>query len=142
MAAALIRDEDRFLILRRPAEGFLGGMWELPTTEIVSGETTETRLLTAIETHTSIEAEKICHITDIKHAYTHFKLRLSLFLVDTTGPSIPRLPHPEKRWIRLENIEEYPFHKAVHKCFPAIKKMIDQRIRCDQGAITYRPGAA
>ena len=144
-AAALVLKGDRFLILRRPAEGFLGGMWELPATEIPPGEDVHTRLLNALGKHVKqadLSISAITHLTTIRHAYTHFKLEMSLFLVETDPPILPAPSNSHRRWIGWKNIGEYPFHKAIHKCFPAIRKAICGQDSSHQGAITYRPGAA
>ena len=60
------------------------------------------------------------HLTTVKHAYTHFKLHMDVFLCRAAAGRI-RLDGPEDfRWIYPENIDEFPFHKAVHKSFPAL----------------------
>ena len=141
-AAALVLKDDRFLILRRPAEGFLGGMWELPTTDIVPGEDIQTCLASAIGKHAELSIRAMDLLTTINHSYTHFKLVMSLWLVEIHPPILPGPSNSRRKWIGLEDIEEYPFHKAIHKCFPAIQEAINSQTRSHQGAITYRPGAA
>jgi A/G-specific adenine glycosylase len=120
MAAGLVFHEGRFLVIQRPSEGFLGGMWELPGGVLEGNVSIETALGERIVAQTGVQVTPIQHIADVKHAYTHFKLKLSLYAccLPSGSPSLEKRSG-DLRWIGVDEIESYPFHKAMHKCFAA-----------------------
>ncbi|GHF50818.1 7,8-dihydro-8-oxoguanine-triphosphatase [Kitasatospora xanthocidica] len=56
VVAAVVMDGDRVLLLRRPADDFMPGLWELPSGKVETGEDFESALLreTAEETGLTI----------------------------------------------------------------------------------------
>ena len=38
----------------------------------------------------------------------------------------------DHRWIKLENLDDYPFPKANHKFFPALIKFVGSRVEEDK----------
>lgn len=124
--AVLIQKDNTFLILKRNAQIFLGGMWELPNFSVKKGTNAERMLKKEIDINLGIVLESLEKINDIRHAYTHFKLEMQLYYCSINSKTIDEGNTDEIRWITLEEIDHYPFHKAIHKCFPDVKKMLDQ----------------
>ncbi|WP_329563740.1 NUDIX hydrolase [Kitasatospora sp. NBC_01266] len=66
VAAAIVTDADRVLLVRRKPDDFMGGMWEIPSGKVEEGET----VLLALHRET---AEETCLIIDSVHSYVgHF----------------------------------------------------------------------
>lgn len=128
MATGLILNKEHFLVIKRPLQGFLGGMWEFPGGLCEKGCPQESTLLKNIESQTGLIVIPEKHIVNIKHAYTHFQLRLSLYAcIIQPGGNIPA-NSIDFKWITLDEIPDYPFHKAVHKCFPAVQEWINRHL--------------
>ncbi|MBU0994294.1 MAG: A/G-specific adenine glycosylase [Proteobacteria bacterium] len=119
MVAGLIVKNDQFLIVQREEHGFLGGMWELPGGPVTI-ESPEESLASAVKKRTGISVTVTAHLTHVGHAYTHFKLKLSVYLCHPVSPVTRLTADANRTWIHPKDIPEYPFHKAMHKCFPKV----------------------
>jgi A/G-specific adenine glycosylase len=103
-----------FLLRQRPLEGFLGGLWEFPTFDQPPGlkaDQAAARLLSDLCLHGSLEK-----VGEVRHAYSHFKLELSLFSVDieiVEGVA----EESEYCWCSRVELESMPLHGAHRKAF-------------------------
>ncbi|MFF2040585.1 NUDIX domain-containing protein [Kitasatospora sp. NPDC058170] len=59
VVAAVITDGDRVLLLRRPADDFMPGLWELPSGKVEPGEDFERALLRETEEETGLTVNQI-----------------------------------------------------------------------------------
>ncbi len=125
LAAGVVVRNRKILITRRESEGFLGGMWEFPGYTVKNKEAPESACIRAIKDQTNLNVLIDTKLTTVKHAYTHFKLNMNLFLCRFVSGRI-RLNGPEDyRWISPKSINNFPFHKAVHKSFPSVLSALE-----------------
>lgn len=103
---AVIEDGGRFLIQQRPVGGLLGGLWEFPGGKRKEGESREAALRRELSEEVGAEVTDIRFLTTIIHAYTRFRVSLSVFSCRMKGPPIP--PRPGRRWVSLSSIRRYP----------------------------------
>ncbi len=78
--ALIVSGPGGFLLRQRPPEGLLGGMWEFPTADwcpALVAEQVAAHLLSDLALHGTPKK-----VGEIRHAYSHFKLELSVFKVD------------------------------------------------------------
>jgi A/G-specific adenine glycosylase len=114
--------KDRFLITRRKPEGLLGGLWEFPGGKVQKGEASEETCEREVLEEVNLRVKIIEHLTTVKHAYTHFKIIMDVFVCDYIKGRI-RLNGPDDfRWINLKQTKNYPFPKATLKVLPFLKK--------------------
>ena len=120
--ALIIKREHNLMLRQRPAEGFLGGLWELPSADItdnLSPDQVACRLLTDLGWQGA--ADRLC---DVRHAYSHFKLELAVYLVvvDLHG-----LVAEESgfSWFGYDALAALPVHGAHRKA-------------CEKLAVAYR----
>ncbi|MBE0576663.1 MAG: A/G-specific adenine glycosylase [Desulfuromonadales bacterium] len=115
--ALIISSLDGILLRQRPPEGFLGGLWEFPTVDLSSGlepEQAAARLLSELLLH-----GKIAKVGDVRHAYSHFKLELTVFAVEAT-PASGAAEGSSYRWCRGVEFERLPLHGAHRKAYHQI----------------------
>ncbi|MGD9211567.1 MAG: A/G-specific adenine glycosylase [Desulfobacteraceae bacterium] len=125
IAVGVVRKKGRILITRRQPEGLLGGLWEFPGGKIHSDETPTQACKREIFEETSLTINNLSFLTRIRHAYTHFKVKIDIFLCDFAKGSV-RLNGPmDYRWITLSEIEKFPFPKANHKFIPLLKQRLE-----------------
>ncbi len=80
-AAALVRDrEGRCLFVQRPAEGLLGGLWELPAVT-VPHTPTRRDALRALREQAGLRASRATPLGVVTHAFSHFRLVLHVYAV-------------------------------------------------------------
>lgn len=121
IAVGVIEKNGRYLITRRPPEGLLGGLWEFPGGKIKAGEGPADACVREVLEETGLRVDVISRIAVVRHAYTHFKIRMSVFRCRYRSGRV-RLSGPvDHRWIRLSEIAAYPFPKANHKFIPLIE---------------------
>ena len=108
-AGALIDQDGRVLVARRPLDKPLGGLWEFPGGKIEAGETPEAALKRELQEELAID---ICCVTPAgfaSHAYPDRHLLLLLFLCREwdgvpTGPPI--------QWLRPVELHRLPMPPA------------------------------
>lgn len=79
-ACAVVRRAGRLLLVRRPEEGLLGGMWELPSGDI-AGEPLERAVPRLLEQTTGLVAAYDRELGRVDHAFTHARLTLAVCAV-------------------------------------------------------------
>ncbi len=122
IVVGVIYKKERFLIIRRPLSGLLGGMWEFPGGRVQAGEDAEIRCVEKIREKTNLRVEITGYLTRVKHAYTHFKILMDVYRCRYVSGRI-RLTGPmDSRWIVPEEIDHFPFHIANHKFLSLLRK--------------------
>ena len=89
---AAIQVRGRYLIVKRPSTGLLGGLWELPDCEVRAGETHQEALVRGMRESLSVTV-RVCGglVAVVKHAYSHFRVTLSVYRCEMDGD----LPQPD-----------------------------------------------
>lgn len=129
IAAGVIWRKNRMLITRRKPDGLLGGLWEFPGGKVLARETPEAACLREIKEETNLSVEVTGHISRVKHAYTHFRIVMDVFCCRCLAGRVRLSGATDYRWIKLEELEAYPFPKANHKFFRALIEYVKKRIR-------------
>jgi A/G-specific adenine glycosylase len=114
----------KVLITQRRHDGLLGGLWEFPGGKIKKGETSDTACVREIKEETGLTVTVRQYLTQVKHAYTHFKILVDVFICDNVSGTVVLNGPVDHQWITLEQIEDYPFPRANHKFIPQLKEML------------------
>ncbi|MCX6032031.1 MAG: A/G-specific adenine glycosylase [Chloroflexi bacterium] len=138
VTAAVIADEaGRYLIVQRPPEGLLGGLWGFPGSaagECGSDETAADHAITprqvgdsgvpdlsgasspladclaaALRDSLSIEVAVGAALLPIQHAYTHFRITLHPFRCQLLGGAPQGGRYTACRWVSPVDLEDYTF---------------------------------
>jgi len=120
IAVGVVEKEDRLLITRRKPEGLLGGLWEFPGGKVENNETGPAACIREIKEETGLEVTISSHLTRIKHAYTHFKIEMDVYLCRYVAGQVELAGPVDHRWIRPSEIDDYPFPKANLKFIPLL----------------------
>jgi A/G-specific adenine glycosylase len=115
IAVGVVFKNDRVLITRRKPEGLLGGLWEFPGGKIQQGEKSEAACIREIIEEVNLTVKIDSHLCMVKHAYTHFKIRMEVFCCTYIAGRVKLNGPVDHRWIRLKQLEKYPLPKANHK---------------------------
>lgn len=121
VVGAVIRDHDTVLILRRRADDFMGGIYELPSGTVETGEDLYTALVREVKEETALD------VADVTAYLGHFDYlsgsgrpsRQFTFVVRVadTGPVV-LTEHDAYRWHRLADAP--PVTDAVAKVLGAV----------------------
>ncbi len=121
VAVGIVWKGPRVLITQRKPDGLLGGLWEFPGGKIRDGETPSGACTREIKEEVNLVVETKERIAHIRHAYTHFKIVMDVFRCTYQNGRV-RLRGPvDFRWVRLHEIDRFPFPGANRKFIPLIK---------------------
>lgn len=120
IAAGVVQKGNRFLITKRKPDGLLGGLWEFPGGKLEKGESPRSACIREIREETGITVAIDSHLATVRHAYTHFKIKLEVYCCSYLSGRV-RLNGPvDHQWIRLKEINRFAFPKANLKFIPLI----------------------
>ena len=118
--AVIWNEQGQILIDRRRPEGLLGGMWEFPGGKIEPGETVEACIQREIQEELAIDVAVGDRLIVIDHAYSHFRVTLNVHHCSHLSGDPQPLECDEIRWVRPDELEQYPFPKANVQIIEAI----------------------
>jgi A/G-specific adenine glycosylase len=112
--ALIIYSSERILLRQRPAEGFLGALWEFPTADLAAGQKPE-RASASLLSDLDLRGT-IVESGEVQHAYSHFKLKLTVFRVEAEVAT--RVSDSgEYRWSSESEFKKLPLHGAHKKAY-------------------------
>ena len=120
VVAALIWNNDKFLICQRPAHKARALLWEFVGGKVEPGETKEQALIRECQEELAVILSVGDVFMDIVHEYPDITVHLTLFNA-TIAEGIPqKLEHNDIRWITQEEIPNYDFCPADKEFLTAI----------------------
>ena len=111
VTAAVIEQDGRVLIARRPSKGLLGGMWEFPGGKVEPGETDARALVREIREELGAAINVGAGLGTFKHTYTHFHVTLRAYYCDLIEGEMRPIEASEIRWVDPPQLESYPMGK-------------------------------
>ncbi len=109
VAGAIQDGQERYLIVRRPERGLLGGLWGFPGGALEPGEAATDGLTRTIREQTGVTIRAGAPLTRIKHAYTHFRITLHAFAGELVSGEAQPLRCAEVRWVTHKALADYAF---------------------------------
>ena len=124
VVAALIWDNDKFMICQRPAHKARGLLWEFVGGKVELGETKEQALIRECKEELAVTLTVGEKYMDVVHEYPDVTVHLTLFNA-TISKGIPQLlEHNDIRWITINEIPNYCFCPADEEIIERIKDEI------------------
>src|SRR5260370_35561370 len=97
------------LFAQGPADGLLGSLWEFPGGKQEPGETLPQCLERELGEELGIRVEVGSLLLTVKHAFTHFKIRLHAFDSRYVDEPPQTLKCPYRRWVRVDETAHFAF---------------------------------
>ena len=121
VVAALIWDNNRFMICQRPKHKARALLWEFVGGKVEPGETKEQALIRECQDELAITLSVGEVFMDVIHEYPDITVHLTLFSA-TIADGIPqKLEHNDIRWITPAEIPNYEFCPADEEILKTIK---------------------
>ena len=135
IAALLINPSGELLIMQRPANGLLGGLWGLPGATLLPDESVVDCLRRALNVTTASEiAEKLEmgeQVALVQHAFTHFRLTLHIHIAKWMAAEMPIvLASADQRWVTPDKLDVFAWARADRRALDVLRK---------QGLLAYDP---
>ena len=112
VVAALIWNEDKFLICQRPAHKALGLLWEFVGGKVEPGETKEQALVRECQEELAVTLSVGDMFMEVNHQYPDLNVHLTLFNAVIYEGALQMLEHNDIRWITPGEIPQYDFGPA------------------------------
>ncbi|MBR5524971.1 MAG: (deoxy)nucleoside triphosphate pyrophosphohydrolase [Clostridia bacterium] len=112
VAAALIWENDRFLICQRPAHKSNSLLWEFVGGKAEPGEALPQTLVRECREELGVTVTVGEPFTDLVHTYPDITIHLTLFNAAITDGEPQLLEHRDLRWITPQEIPHYDFCPA------------------------------
>lgn len=125
IAVGVVQKGEQLLITRRKTDGLLGGLWEFPGGKIKTDEAAAAACQREILEEVNLQVRVDEKVTEVRHAYTHFKIKLDVFLCQYISGEVELNGPIDFRWIHLHEVDDFPFPKANHKFIPLLKQKLD-----------------
>ena len=114
------------LIDQRLEEGLLGGMWEFPGGKQEPGEPIEACIARELMEELGIEVSVGEGLITVDHAYSHKKLQFVVHLCRWMSGDPNPLASQQVRWVRPEQLKDYPFPAANARIIEALLGKLNQ----------------
>lgn len=118
VVGAVIVDHSKFLLLQRPKDDFMGGIYELPSGKVESGEELDEALHREVEEETGLKIKKIIKYIsyfDYK-SKSGKKTRQFNFEVVVDEPiEIKLQEHDNYAWLKKDELEDFSVTDSVKR---------------------------
>lgn len=112
VVAALIWDDDKFMICQRPAHKTRGLLWEFVGGKVEEGETKEEALIRECREELAVTVSVDDVFMEVIHEYPDMKVHLTLFNAAVAEGVPQMLEHNDIKWITASEIPCYDFCPA------------------------------
>ncbi len=121
VVAALIWDNDKFMICQRPAHKARALLWEFVGGKVEAGETKEQALIRECLEELAVTLSVGDVFMDVVHEYPDITVHLTLFYA-TIAEGVPqKLEHNDIQWIKVSEIDNYVFCPADTEILKKLK---------------------
>ena len=120
LAVAAMRRNGRYLIVRRPPNGLLGGLWEFPNGPMEPGEDPARALERIAASLAGVGVKPGKLVASVNHAYSHLKVTMTVYLCDAADGEVMLREHTAAEWVHPGAFKQYAFPKAHHKFLPLL----------------------
>ena len=128
VVAALVWQEQRFMICQRPAHKTRGLLWEFVGGKVESGESKEAALIRECREELAITVAVGEVFTEVTHVYPDITVHLTLFHAIIAEGTPQKLEHNDLRWITPAEMGQYDFCPADVEILERIAKAYGERI--------------
>ena len=112
VVAALIWENDKFMICQRPAHKSSALLWEFVGGKVEDGETKEQALMRECREELGIKVSVGEIFTETVHTYPDITVHLTLFNASIEDGIPQKLGHNDIRWITPKEIPQFDFCPA------------------------------
>ncbi len=106
--AGLVERGGRLLAVRRPENGLLGGLWELPGAEVGARAAGAPALVRALKERVGLEVETVETAGSLEHVFTHRRLQLRVFRCRAKPGRVRRSDYTGHRWVTARAFAALP----------------------------------
>ena len=127
VVAALIWNQDKFMICQRPAHKARGLLWEFVGGKVEPGEIKEQALIRECQEELAVTLDVGEVFMDVVHKYPDLTVHLTLFHAAIREGVPKKLEHNDICWITVDEINQFAFCPADEEILIKLKRSKGQR---------------
>jgi 8-oxo-dGTP diphosphatase len=114
VACALVDEDNRVLIAKRPGDKHMGGLWEFPGGKVEENETPEEAIIRELAEELGIDVTQSClaPLTFASHDYDQFHLLMPLYICRQWNGEVEAKEGQELTWVRPNRLSGYEMPPA------------------------------
>ncbi len=120
VAGLLLDAQRRMLLARRPEDGLLGGLWEVPGGDWPERVSAPAALEQVWRERVGVTIEVGERLGEVEHIFTHRKLRLVVHGIEVTEGEPAARGYPELRWVDHASVSSLPLSRLTQKVLAAV----------------------
>ena len=123
---ALINDENKILIGRRPAGKSFENLWEFPGGKVHENETSEQAIIREVKEEINIDLELNCIAPLTFSTYNDENINLTILLFITRKWNLIPLNkfHKELKWVKVNNLNQYSMPPANQSLISSLQDLL------------------
>ena len=125
VAAAVILEDDCYLITRRRSDTHCGDLWEFPGGKVLPGESLKACLVREIREELGIEIQVQELMETVLHSYPDLQVVLHFFRCVRLSGNPAALGCAVFHWVPAEKFSQYPFPEADALFLEKLKRFGD-----------------
>ena len=106
VTAAIIRKEDKILVVRRAPKEALAGLWEFPGGKLEDGETLQECLERELEEEFGIITKSGKELTSSIYEYSHGSFKIIALESEIFSGDLELRVHDKMQWVQIEKLLE------------------------------------
>jgi len=106
VTAAIIRKEDKILVVRRAPKEALAGLWEFPGGKLEDGETLQECLERELEEEFGISTKSGKELTSSIYEYEHGSFKIIALESEIISGNLELRVHDKMQWVQIEKLLE------------------------------------
>jgi A/G-specific adenine glycosylase len=126
-AAILVDSRRRYLVMRRPVQGLLAGLWKFPGGTRKDGESLPESLVRTAKEELGVPVRCNKELAAVKHAYTHFTITLHAYQCSFRNGKPRIMKGCGLMWATLKELDRLPFSRAERKIMEALSLTTDRK---------------
>jgi len=123
VAVCIIFYNNKLLLMQRPTNKMLGGLWEFPGGKIEVGELKKDAVIREIKEETNLSIKNVEYIGEVKHQYSHFKVTIALFSHNIENINSLKIKE-NYIWTTIKGLNKFALPKANYKMLELLNKNI------------------
>jgi A/G-specific adenine glycosylase len=124
VGVGIVWKNGKFLLVQRPQDKLLGGLWEFPGGKCQEKEPFEKCVIRNLEEKLGIRVDVNAQVATVKHAFTHFRITVHAFECELIKGKPQSKEVADWAWITLDDVDDYALPKAAHKIVAELRKQV------------------
>lgn len=121
VVAALIRQDNKFMIFQRPVTKTRAFQWEFVGGKVEEGETLEEALIRECREEIGVTVKVGSIFAEVDHEYPDITIHLTLFNAEIADGVVQKIEHNDIKCITPKEIDQYRFCPADDEILEKIK---------------------